>query len=175
MTLDTALPPAVQALVDRSEIIDVYSRYARGVDRFDEELILSVFHEDAIDWHGEIKASPREFIENYKTRPTRANSQHYIGNFTIDIDESGDVAHCEAYYLMVGRLADSGQVMLTGGRYVDRFERRDGAWKIAVRTLVREWKHYEQEDESIPAYLAAGALSRRDRDDYSYHRPLERP
>ena len=28
---------------------------------------------------------------------------------------------------------------LTGGRYVDRFERRDGRWRIAERTFVLDW------------------------------------
>jgi ketosteroid isomerase-like protein len=171
MTLDTALPPAVQELVDRAEIMDVYFRYARGVDRLDEELILSVFHEDAIDWHGDVKATPQDFLAKYLERPTRGISQHHIGNFTFDID--GDVAHCEAYYLMVGRLTDSSELMMSGGRYVDRFERRDGGpWKIAYRVLMREWRRTEPEWSGMPEFLTSGAPSLRNRDDHSYRRPL---
>ena len=30
-----------------------------------------------------------------------------------------------------------------GGRYIDRFERRDGEWKIADRVVVHEWDQVE--------------------------------
>jgi hypothetical protein len=30
-----------------------------------------------------------------------------------------------------------------GARYADRFERRDGAWKIARRTVVHDWSYSE--------------------------------
>lgn len=36
-------------------------------------------------------------------------------------------------------LAASGQDVLTGGRYLDRYERRAGMWRIAERTFVADW------------------------------------
>ncbi len=37
-----------------------------------------------------------------------------------------------------------------GGRYVDRFERRDGEWKIAHRTVVHEWDKVEHVELAFP-------------------------
>ena len=37
-----------------------------------------------------------------------------------------------------------------GGRYVDRFERRDGEWRIAHRNLVHEWDKVEHVELAFP-------------------------
>ena len=57
---------------------------------------------------------------------------------------------------------------LVTGRYVDRFERRDGDWRIAVRLVVVEWR-LEAEGASMPPL---SALAARDPSDVSYRRPL---
>jgi hypothetical protein len=30
---------------------------------------------------------------------------------------------------------------VVGGRYLDKYEKRDGAWKIIERTIVTDWAH----------------------------------
>ena len=46
---------ALCGLLDREAIRDVYTRYARGLDRGDAELIASAYHPDATeDHHGEV-------------------------------------------------------------------------------------------------------------------------
>ena len=50
-------------LWDREAIRDCLHRYARGVDRFDRELILSAFHPDALDEHGKFVGTPDEFVD----------------------------------------------------------------------------------------------------------------
>ena len=47
-----AIPPALQQLIDRQQIHDCILRYCSGVDRFDREMLLSVYHPDAMDDHG---------------------------------------------------------------------------------------------------------------------------
>ena len=37
-----------------------------------------------------------------------------------------------------------------GGRYVDRFERRDGEWRIAHRTVFRTWDKVEHVELPFP-------------------------
>ena len=44
---EQALAPALQQLIDRQEIHDCILRYCSGVDRFDREMLLSVYHPDA--------------------------------------------------------------------------------------------------------------------------------
>ena len=63
-------------------------------------------------------------------------THHNLLNYTCDIER--DTAHTETYYLFVGRNRDATN-WIAGGRYIDRLERRDGAWRIALRTNAIEW------------------------------------
>ena len=51
---------ALAKLTDRQEILDCLTRYSRGLDRHDEQMIASAFHEDALDHHGDFVGDPRE-------------------------------------------------------------------------------------------------------------------
>ena len=60
-------------------------------------------------------------------------------------------------------------VNLFAGRYVDRFERRDGEWRIARRTVVHDWsRQLPTAPESLGLPLAGFAQGRRDRTDPVY-------
>jgi hypothetical protein len=71
---------------------------------------------------------------------------HLVGNELIELD--GDSAAHEAYFVGCHRYDDekSGQEMdmFFGGRYLARFERRDGGpWLIANRTVVHDWSRID--------------------------------
>ena len=51
MTSDQ-LEQAVTYLLDRQAILDCLHTYCRAMDRLDRELLMTVYHEDAIDDHG---------------------------------------------------------------------------------------------------------------------------
>ena len=57
-----------------------------------------------------------------------------------------------------------------GGRYVDRFERRDGVWRIAYRQGVNEWMRYEAASDRGFFDRPASERGRRDRSDPVYRR-----
>ena len=70
------------------------------------------------------------------------------------IDLRGDVAAVESYFrtTLEGRDAQQKpQETLLAGRYIDRFERRDGEWRVASRTVVYDWVRHI----SLPAAMAA--------------------
>jgi len=159
---------------DRLEIQDCLTRFSRGMDRFDRDLYLSAFHADA-----EVAAGP--YVGDAAGCYDWAVPMHEAGqilthhsllNQTVDID--GDTAHCETYYLFVGRNRDE-SMWMAGGRYIDRMERRDGAWKIALRTNVIEWGCLPP-PMPIPfgdvPDIALNGVSSRSPDDPSYRRPL---
>lgn len=182
------LERSVVELRDRQEIYQCLVRYSRGVDRLDRELLLSAYHEDAIDDHGMFVGGPREFadwvIEMHSS--THIAQQHCLLNHSCELD--GDVAHVETYYLFAGMNRRGQPLSLSGGRYVDRFERRGGDWAIAARVCVRDWAPLDEAPdpddpttltairsvlpEEVRELMAAGACSRRDRRDPSYLRPL---
>ena len=53
-------------------------------------------------------------------------------NTTIDIDAGGELAHVETYFFCIIKQLDGTLLLLSGGRYADRCEKRDGDWRIAL-------------------------------------------
>jgi hypothetical protein len=146
-------------LLDRQEIEATLYRYARGVDRLDWDLVRSAYHPDATDDHGNYKGDIEGFIASVKARHVFIEqSMHLITNVTIEFD-SPDGALVESYFITFQRvrpeagaarenylsrtpLAEGDAMQGSAvGRYVDRFTRRDGAWKIAQRVVVFEVYH----------------------------------
>lgn len=162
---------ALQRLLDRQDILDCVSRYARGLDRHDDAMVASAYHPDALDNHGDFTGSADAFIPwaNELHAADWDAHQHHLTNHVCEID--GDVAHAETYCIGAFRRKDHSMVDMAGGRYIDRLERRDGQWRIAARTVVMEW-----------VCAAPSAVSRFsadpyppgawDRSDRSYQRPL---
>jgi hypothetical protein len=62
-------------------------------------------------------------------------------------------------------------MLVAGGRYVDRFDRRHGAWRIAVRVVISEWQMHADGEPTV-ALREVIARGRADRSDLSYARPL---
>lgn len=167
----------LQELIDRQAILDCVHRYTRGVDRHDSQLIASAFHADAIDDHGHFCGSPAGLIDYLNGTGDAPGIHaelfddhlHFATNHIAEID--GDTAHAETYYLMVARHRETGQAGLWTGRYVDRFERRDGRWAIALRRVVPAAAQPILPGEGA-AVLEGFAAAAWDRSDISYARPL---
>lgn len=126
-------------LLDRQEIQDVVTRYCRGVDRLDREMVMSAYHPDAIDDHTMFVGSPDQFWEWVQNMHSTHHSatQHMIGNHLAEID--GDVAHCETYLSYSGMNKTGAPFSAIGGRYIDRMEKRDGRWGIVARQYIVDW------------------------------------
>jgi hypothetical protein len=165
---------------DRQAIYDVIVRYCRGVDRSDPDLILTAFHDDAIDNHFGVVLPFREAIGTLKAArsggrspPSKTTSMHNICNVLIEVD--GDIARCESYVIVIVRIAqDGGDIdWMHAGRYVDRFERRNGEWRIAYRTVVYDLERFD-EVVSVPdglsqaRYLDNAVRGKRGLGDFSY-------
>jgi hypothetical protein len=128
----------VNELADRAEITSVLVRFCRGVDRLDEELIASCFHEDSADDHGMYRGTGRGFARYViESASSMISTVHSISNTTIEL--AGDMAQSEAYVHVVMRMpsSDGGAAdHVIYARYLDRFERRDGGpWRIAERLV----------------------------------------
>ena len=104
--------------------------------------------------------------------PRRSTHLHNVTTHTCEID--GDEAHAESYVLVTLLATDGKTATMMCGRYIDRLERRDGAWKIAVRRSTVELAFTA--DASLlqsPFFKDLGYIKgTRDRDDLSYQRPL---
>ncbi len=160
---------ALRELLDRQAILDCVHRYARGVDRGDEELVRSAYHPDAVEDHGafigDVDGLVTFLAEAHRPFPAY---QRFVTNVSVELD--GDLAHAESYYLCILRRDDKGRLLANGGRYVDRVERRDGEWRVARRVVVMEW---EGTMEGGPPRFPVTVEPCHDRSDVSYERPLE--
>lgn len=134
----------LEQLASRAQIHDILVRYTRGVDRLEFDLIRAGFHDDAwIDFPEDVYQGPVQgffdFLE--KELPSFVRTRHNLGNILIELD--GDLAFVESY-LTADHEATSlhkwdGAFVTLWARYIDRFERRDGVWKIAKRALLVDW------------------------------------
>jgi len=136
----------LQRLLDKDQIRDAIARYARGVDRGDWDLVRSGYHPDAWDEHGEYKGGIDGFIAWLDQRFAGVdNSMHFLGQSLVEF-AGPDLALVETYFvsrrMRPAAAAQAGPgdgIVREGwGRYVDRFERRDGQWRVAHRTVVLE-------------------------------------
>lgn len=132
-------------LIAREEIRDVIKRLARGTDRLDEELMASCYHPDGYDDHNSFRGSGTEFARwVVEVLPHFAATHHFIADPHFRSIE-GDVAQVDTYCIAhhVSRPDADGQAtdMVLALRYVDRFERRDGRWRIAHRVCAFDWNH----------------------------------
>jgi hypothetical protein len=137
----------LERLADRAEIYDTMCRYARGVDRGDADIIRSAYHPDAWDDHVEYKGDVEGFIKWLDARLVPfVNSTHFLGNCLIEF-AGPDLAFVETSYASRRLRVPVGEELnglgphdmilrQSWGRYLDRFERRDGEWRVARRVVI---------------------------------------
>ncbi len=145
---------------DRFAIIDLAALYMRGLDRFDQALLAAQFWPDARLEYGIFSGRAAEFAAFCMAalKDHDAN-QHLIGQHLIDFTAS-DSAYGEVYYQAYHRTTDDSGAkrdLIIAGRYVDRYEKRGGAWKIAYRSELVDWL---RDDPASDAMLAAAPFLR---------------
>jgi hypothetical protein len=179
-----ALDPQVRYLKDRKDIFDVLKRYTRGADRHDKDLVRGAFWPEATISFGTQMTRDQYVDWEENELAGYAAHQHHITGQTIDID--ADSAHVESYvvYFLVPRerSADSPgpatlgkantkeKTRLGSGRYIERWERRNGDWKILVREYVEDLALL---GDTVDLCTGGGCLGTWDKNDLSYVRPLQ--
>jgi len=155
-----------ETVADHLEIQQVLYRYCRGVDRGDAALIASVYHPDGIDEHGPWKGLGRDFVPVVVKHMDALGviGQHHITNVLIEV--RGNEADVESYYIAYHPeiTADGPGHALTCGRYLDRFEKRDGRWAIAHRRVVLDVTRARVEGPPWPGAAGFPAGGRREAD-----------
>ncbi len=161
----------LERLADKLEITEVVARLARAIDRCDEDFLRDCFHPDATDDHGTFKGTAEDFIAwVIPVLKTMKRTQHMIGQSLVELN--GDSAASESYFVAYHTIGtpDGDIFMVAAGRYLDRFERRDGVWKISHRHAVYDWNRvgpstdgWDRDDPENPS-----EYGQRGHDDASY-------
>jgi hypothetical protein len=159
----------LQWLIDRMKIRDCLGRYTRGLDRHDAELIASAFWPGArISYRGRFEGTLADFAEwsNRSHAERWSQHSHNITNQNVLLDDDRGGADVESYVLFFHRsLSETVDVGI--GRYLDRFEQRDGEWRISAREFVVDMM-FKAEPLTFNAFFTVGQWGEADP---SYARP----
>ncbi|WP_156679268.1 nuclear transport factor 2 family protein [Sphingomonas profundi] len=146
-------------LEDKAAIGDVLTAIARGTDRFDPDLLASAIWPDAaLDMGGAEPMQGAAFCAALRPPATaRPGRMHLLTNTRIEV--TGDSGRAESYILSFQDVMVDGvrTTRVRGGRYLDRFEKRDGRWGLIRRTLIDEWGRLDAVGEIVPPGRHLGA------------------
>ena len=145
------------SVADVQELNRLAYRYAAAVDASDEAAFLDVFHRDARlrvyhpdDEEPFIDLAGHDGIGDVlrTMRGIYRKTAHLMTNHLVDLD--GDAGSgtllCTARHLM--KDPNNTDVLVVVIRYVDRYARRDGAWRIADRQIRFLWSERDLMVES---------------------------
>ena len=166
-------------LEDRAAITDIIAAYAHAIDRRRWHMMEHLFHEDAQFQFGTVLGGWRGFVEQARAiiDPCLA-TQHQLGQVQFGFD-SDTVCHTETYmtamhtvpagYPVAEVFPDKRKTYsaVVAGRYVDRFEKRDGGWRIAQRTGLYDWREFREVEGVDLSDTPEGAAGHHDERDPS--------
>jgi hypothetical protein len=119
-----------------------------GVDRYDFATVRGCYRLDGTDDHGSFVGGVDDFLSFAEKSLNRfERTSDFPGNVLIDVDLDRDVARSETYAVAYHRYTDPERCptdMWAGPRYVDRFERRHGEWRIRTRVCAYEWRRTDR-------------------------------
>jgi hypothetical protein len=110
--------------------------YCHAVDRGDMTLLRSLYHDDAVDDHGEMFSGSADDYVAWLPRMLAGldATRHTVDSMLFVVD--GDRAQGELVNTAYHRTGD--REVIVGGRYLDSYARRDGVWRIQHRSLVMD-------------------------------------
>jgi 3-phenylpropionate/cinnamic acid dioxygenase small subunit len=141
------------AVVLRLELEGLYADYAHSLDNDELERWPDFFTENAFyritsaeNYEaglplGLVYATSRDMLKDRVSALREANIyepqryRHLVSSLMILGEESGGV-DLTANFLVVRTMQDGDMAIFAAGRYIDRIERRDDAWKFARKDVV---------------------------------------
>lgn len=128
-------------MLDEYQLRKLVHAYCRAVDRGDSVALRSLYHPGAEDQHGGFSTgSADDFFDKLDAaRPYLRAMQHNIT--TVNFAFSGPLAEGEIYNIAMHTFTAGGRDVdvVIGGRYLDKYEKRNGTWGLIERTIVTDW------------------------------------
>lgn len=137
---DTAVDPA-----DRAEMAELLARYAEAIDAGDFEAVGALLGDAELrDEHDHLIVAGAEAITALYAATTRRHEDgtpltaHVITNVIVE-GLGPDQAEMRSRFTVFQRTTSLPLQPVVVGRYVDRMERHDGAWRFARRRMVPQF------------------------------------
>jgi len=118
-------------------ITNLLYRYAELMDGGELEAAAALFRHARVKSGGEMKDEAgllevwHRFVKIYPCGTPR--TKHVVTNPILEIDEDAGTATCRSYYTVLQATPELPLQPVAAGRYHDRFERVDGAWRYSYR------------------------------------------
>ena len=156
----------LETVADRQSITELLYRYCRSVDRIDEKLGHSIWHEGGVADYGDFYQGDGRGVIDFICAQHRHTLYHSHQMSNIIIELEGDRAGSESYVTANLRIqrGDQIQQMTVWSRYVDQWSRRAGRWGLDKRIAIRDF----DEVREITPLSGVQTMGSRDRNDPSY-------
>ncbi|TXS96054.1 nuclear transport factor 2 family protein [Parahaliea maris] len=158
----------LERLQSESEIRAVLAGYCRALDRMDKPAAYAVWHPDGTAlYHDIFEGTGHGFVDwVWDAHAGMERHSHQISQSVIAVN--GDVARSETYITvslwMLPNADGARQEIVSRGRYLDRWSRREGRWAIDHREHVLDMQTLHQ---LVPGYVSQ--VSARDYSDPSFN------
>jgi len=144
----------------KAEIEHAMKSYCRSADRRNIDAFRDNFHPDSTHNHiPYFKGLSSDFAQGLTAHLDALFTSHFLTNIEIAVDLDAGTAVTECYFMAAhfveadarkeafsGHRVGVDEIWWVGGRYFDRLEKREGRWKIAHRTGVHDWEHWQEID-----------------------------
>lgn len=131
----------------RMEIERATNNYALGLDMRDVDRLLSAFHEDAV-WVDSPTGSRNghaEIADVFSQSDSFKSTNHFTMNNIVDFqsdDKATGLSHAGTMFVL-----GDGTYVTSAGFYHDRYEKRDGVWRISYRKI--EFNHWTEHTGAV--------------------------
>ena len=128
---------------DRLKIHDLFARYMRAVDTWNETELLACFTEDGaletpiLGGRFAGREGQRQFVANGRKNGQDRQSRHLFTNLEVELD--GEHAHARAY-LAVTSTRDGKTAIFATGSYDCRLSKVNGRWLFSERKVFIDGK-----------------------------------
>jgi len=135
----------VSEIEDRLKIHDLFARYMRSIDNFDEAELFSCFTEGGVletPVLGGIfagRAGQRQFVRNARKAGEGRQMRHLFTNLEVELGE--DTARARAY-LVVNSTQGGNTTIFHTGHYECRLKKVAGNWLFEHRKVFIDGKPY---------------------------------
>ena len=136
---------ALQELLDKQAITEVLNRYSRTLDWLDDEGHARCYWSDAEVDYGFFVGRADEFVPVVMEVERASKRRWHMLNSVQILFRNETKADVECYGLAVGINDSEGEMKgnLYGGRYLDKFEKREAEsgreWRISRRKYILDW------------------------------------
>jgi 3-phenylpropionate/cinnamic acid dioxygenase small subunit len=128
----------------RSAISDLVYTYAERIDLGDFDGLADLFtHAVVIGGEDFVRKGRDEVLTMYVDGTRRyedngtPHTKHVTTNLMVNVDEEAGTATARSYFTVLQALPDSLALQpIIAGRYHDRFEKVDGAWRFSERRML---------------------------------------